>query len=690
MAEEEGHARPAGTPVKAPDGTTLFLAELSHEIRTPLNVILGLCHLASHTPPLSSQQRGYLEQIHTSAHTLLRLVNDNLDLSRIEAGALQPAREPLDLGALCRDLITLVRRRADEKGLFFRIQWGEDVPRHILGDPDRLKQVLVNLVDNALKFTPEGEVRLFVERIPAGLEFRVRDTGPGLDESQLATLFTPFSRPIPLREGSGLGLALSRRLVQLMGGEMEVESQPGQGSAFRFTLPAAAAQGPGAPLASALVVDGDAALAGAFASGLRPFVESVAVLPTLADAEARLASGDVPDLLFIPHGAPRLQRRQGLPARSLVYRVPARSVRRAQKAVDLGWVFDFLLVPTDSARILDLVRDAVPEALEPAAIQVRGRPRILLVEDNPVSRMVTRDLLERVGFSVVEAADGQSGLRAAMAPGDPPACILMDLELPDMDGLEATRTIRSLRGPQIPILALTARLLQDERRQCAQAGMDGFLAKPVEPDLLYRTLGHHLPEFRGPQPPRAPADQPSLRWTYLHDRLKGNPDLLRRVLSQFRREAASFRASMRDAMGHGDLAALVPLAHSLAGAAGNIGADPVCQAARRLHRMPSAANLAILEQALGRLEAELSVSEHLAPSREPVLSPSAPGDLGSLRALLERKSLDALEHLPRLREALQRSGPPGALGDLEEAVESLDFPRALALLDALSETRRTP
>ena len=685
MAADAEGGRPAETLRSGTEATTLFLAELSHEIRNPLNVVLGLCHLASHTPPLSSQQRDFLEQIQTAAHTLLRLVNDNLDISKIEAGALAVVRDPLDLGALCQDLIQLVRRRADEKGLFFRIQWGPDVPRHLLGDPDRLKQVLVNLVDNALKFTPEGEVRLLIEKVPAGLAFEVRDTGPGLDAGQRASLFTPFSRPLPHRDGSGLGLALSRRLVNLMGGDLEVESHPGHGSTFRFTLPATGVEGPDAPFPASLVVEGDPLLGGAFASGLRPFVRAVTVVPTLAAAEAHIRSAGPPGLLFLPHGAPRFQRRHGLPARSLVYRVQGRSIRRAQVAVDQGWVHDFILVPTDSARILDLLREIAPGVQETTSVHFLGRPRILLVEDNRVNRMVTRALLEQAGLQVTEAADGLGALKAAMAPGDPPDCILMDLELPDMDGLEATRRIRALRGPHIPILALTARLLQDERHLCTLAGMDDFLAKPVDPSLLYRTLERHLPEACRPQPARLPLAPPTMQWKYLHDRLQGNGDLLRRVLSQFRREAASFRLSMREAMQRGDIAALASLAHTLAGAAGNIGAEPVGQAARRLHRAPTATNLAILEQALGRLETELAAQALPALPRDP--APQPPVDLAHLRNLLERNSLDAMQHLPALRETYGRSG---RLGDLEEAVEGLDFPRALSLLDTLSAPRRNP
>jgi len=685
MAADAEGGRPAENLRNGTDATTLFLAELSHEFRNPLNVVLGLCHLATRTPHLSSQHRNYLEQIQTAAHTLLRLVNDNLDLSKIEAGALKVARDPLDLGALCQDLIQLVRRRADEKGLFFRVQWAPDVSRHFLGDPDRLKQVLVNLVDNALKFTAEGEVRLHVEKTPEGLAFEVRDTGPGLDADQRASLFTPFSRPLPHRDGSGLGLALSRRLVNLMGGDLEVESHPGHGSAFRFTLPATEAEGPDAPFPASLVMDGDPSLGGSFASGLRPFVREVTVVPTLAAAEAHILTAGPPGLLFLPYGAPRFQRRHGLPPRSLVYRVQGRSIRRAQVAVDQGWVHDFILVPTDSARLLDLLREVAPGAQETSSIHFRGHPRILLVEDNRVNRMVTRALLEQAGLQVAEASDGLGALKAAAAPGDPPDCILMDLELPDMDGLEATRRIRALCGPHIPILALTARLLQDERHLCTLAGMDDFLAKPVEPALLYRTLERHLPEACRPQPARTLLAPPSMQWTYLHDRLQGNSDLLRRVLSQFRREAASFRLSMRETMQRGDLAALASLAHTLAGAAANIGADPVSQAARRLHRGPTATNLAILEQALGRLETELAAQ---APApRAGDTAPQPPVDLPRIRNLLERNSLDALQHLPRLREAL---GSSAGAGELEEAMESLDFPRALALLDTLSVPGRNP
>jgi len=672
----------------AADAKSMFLATMSHEMRTPLNAILGLCHLASHTTPLSGHQRTYLNQIQTAAHTLLKLVNDNLDLTRIEAGVYATTPVNLRLGLVCQELIHLLRQKAEAKGLALRIEWEPGVPQFIKGDPDRLRQVLVNLADNAAKYTPEGEVRIVFKWEAGTLRVEVKDTGPGLEESELSTLFTPFARHQRQGEGAGLGLTLSRRLVDLMGGEMGVESVKGQGCTFWVTLPALSlvAEGRSENLPSALVVEPQDSQREAFAASLRPFVAHVTALASMGAAQAHLASlraakAPFPELIFVPHGAPRLQRLLAVPATSLIYRVAPSSTRRAQTAVAQGWIRDFLVTPGDSPRILDLFQGhAGPE---PPTLRFQGHPRILLVEDNGANRMVTAELLEKAGCLVEEAEDGQKAVDAVLAEDGAFAAILMDLELPDMDGLEATRRIRALKGRELPILAVTAHLLRKEHARCMEAGMDDFLSKPVDPEVLYQALERVIAPRRdvGRQP--APVQPPSIRWDFLNGRINGNAELMRRVLLQFRREASSLRVRMRMAMDAGEVAAIPPLAHALAGAASNIGADPVLQATYRLHRAPSASNLQILEQAVDRLVDDLDSLDLGAPLEKGARGLFTREDLARLRALLARRSLEACALLQPLREELLHRGLADKALALGEAQEELNFARAQTLLESL-------
>jgi signal transduction histidine kinase/DNA-binding NarL/FixJ family response regulator/HPt (histidine-containing phosphotransfer) domain-containing protein len=400
-----------------------FLANMSHEIRTPMNAIIGMAHLALRTP-LSPVARDYVDKIHRAGQTLLGLINDILDFSKIEAGKLDVHPEDLDLEELIGNVTIVTGHDAARKGLAWSVEIADDVPRRVRGDPLRLGQVLINLVNNAIKFTdPGGAVTLAIAREGAGGEvahlcFEVRDTGIGLGPAQLALLFQPFVQADGSASrrhgGTGLGLSISRRLAELMGGEITVRSTLGEGSTFFFHVP-------------------------------------------LGLAEAAPAAA--------------------LPAASRT--TPAAATAPAAAPEPPSWAG---LAPTALA-------DLVPPALQRHA----GR-RVLLVEDNAVNRQIAGELLANAGLHVDVAEDGLRALaRLREAPDDHYDLVLMDLQMPELDGHDTTVAIRAeARHARLPIVALTAHAQAAVRERCIAEGMQDFVTKPIAPARLYAVLSRWL------------------------------------------------------------------------------------------------------------------------------------------------------------------------------------------------------
>ncbi|HEX5925524.1 MAG TPA: PAS domain S-box protein [Baekduia sp.] len=494
-----------------------FLANMSHEIRTPMNGVLGMIDALLHSTLTEEQQR-HAETARRSAESLLTIIDDVLDFSKIEAGRLELEAEAVDLLELTGELRHLLWPRAQARGLRLIVALDPAVPDVVLGDAVRLRQILVNLITNAIKFSEDGEIVVTIAcDEDEVLRFEVADEGIGIDDETLARLFEPFTQADASTTrrfgGTGLGLAISRQLAELMGGALDATSEPGVGSTFRFTArleAVAEADRPRPLLGTGMLVVTDADSQGAAIDGLMRRWGAEPTVTTFADAGRALvlaaARGDAPALVILsdPEGGDRsvallaqLRERAGatlpallfsdvaitgpLPADSVAFVAPAPLVPMRQAIADLVGVDALALAPAGAP--------AVASRPEVDATLGEGR-RVLVAEDNEVNQQVAMLTLRRRGFAVDVVGDGVEAVAASERVAYD--LIFMDCHMPRMDGFAATAAIRARKDAAVPIIAMTASSMPEDRERCRVAGMDDFVAKPVRPDDLDAVLRRWL------------------------------------------------------------------------------------------------------------------------------------------------------------------------------------------------------